>query len=303
MMESTTRPQTRGLAPWLVVGLAGLAGVLVARVAPAQAPPAARGTEEVYFPDGTGQTINTVPGSATANASGPGEFGGTYSASGSASVTPGPNPVVSSSSSDTNGYPILGGCNGYASPCVNTSGVLVYYLEVTAPAGATSATLDVYTSASANATVGGSIDTSAFASATASLSLLPNSVAGSALNLTATDVACLPACTNAGFQTNFVPMTPYTIYFNAPGQPTQIQIGMSVSGIIDVVGQGTASTSISVDPYFAIDPSTPDAAGYTLAFSSGIGNAPIPTPLPAAAWLLLSGLGGMIVLARRRVAR
>jgi hypothetical protein len=58
-----------------------------------------------------------------------------------------------------------------------------------------------------------------------------------------------------------------------------------------------------VDPYFAIDPSTPDAAGYTLAFSSGIGNAPIPTPLPAAAWLLLSGLGGMIVLARRRVAR
>jgi hypothetical protein len=298
-MGSTTRPQTRKIAPLVV---ASLASMLVARLAPAQTPPAATGTEEVYFPDGTGQILYTVPGSATANASGPGQFGGTYSASGSASVTPGPNPVVSSSSSDTNGYPILGGCNGLLTPCVNTGGSLVYYLDVTGPVGATSATLDVYTSASANATVGGSISTNAFATATASLSLLPNSVLGSVLNLTATDVACLPACPTAGFQSNFVPMTAYTVYFNHPGQPTQIQVGMGVNGNIDVVGQGTASTSISVDPYFQIDPSTPDAAAYTLSFSSGIGNAPIPTPLPAAAWLLLSGLGGLVVLGRKRLA-
>jgi hypothetical protein len=54
-----------------------------------------------------------------------------------------------------------------------------------------------------------------------------------------------------------------------------------------------------IDRYFYLSPAE-IAAGDTLGFSSSVGNAPSPVPLPAADGLLLGGLGLLAVAARRR---
>jgi hypothetical protein len=55
-----------------------------------------------------------------------------------------------------------------------------------------------------------------------------------------------------------------------------------------------------VDPSLSIDSATDP--GYSVVVSPGILNAVTPVPLPASAWLLVSGIGGLRALARRKCA-
>jgi hypothetical protein len=50
----------------------------------------------------------------------------------------------------------------------------------------------------------------------------------------------------------------------------------------------------------SIDPAVVFADGYTNPYGLTIGFSPVPTPLPASAWLLLSGLVGVGAMARKR---
>jgi len=58
------------------------------------------------------------------------------------------------------------------------------------------------------------------------------------------------------------------------------------------------TASATADPYIAVDPTTPDAAAYSIIVSPGVSNTPVP--LPASTWLLLGGLGGLGAMVRRR---
>jgi hypothetical protein len=71
---------------------------------------------------------------------------------------------------------------------------------------------------------------------------------------------------------------------------------------VEIAAQGSSDRgafSASVDPNITFAPGF-NSAGYSLVFSPDL--TPAPVPLPAAAWLLLSGLGGLIPLGRRRRA-
>lgn len=80
----------------------------------------------------------------------------------------------------------------------------------------------------------------------------------------------------------FAANTAYTIYLYANASATQqIVTGGNAGG-------GTAMAF--VDPQLTIDPMTPNASDYSIAFSAGIGNAP-PVPEPATPWTFAMGLG------------
>ncbi|HTW75840.1 MAG TPA: VPLPA-CTERM sorting domain-containing protein [Steroidobacteraceae bacterium] len=73
-----------------------------------------------------------------------------------------------------------------------------------------------------------------------------------------------------------------------------VQVSGSTSG-----GPG-GSFSALVDPVLTLDSTwLADHPGYSLEFSSNVS----PVPLPAAAWLLLSGLGGLGAVARKKRKR
>jgi hypothetical protein len=57
---------------------------------------------------------------------------------------------------------------------------------------------------------------------------------------------------------------------------------------------------VGIDPTFSIDPSDPNAAQYSFAFSPGIGNSPATTPLPTTWTMLIGGFVCLGFLARRK---
>jgi hypothetical protein len=63
-------------------------------------------------------------------------------------------------------------------------------------------------------------------------------------------------------------------------------------------GLNLAYAYASADPVISIDPSFANASDYSILLSPDVGNSEVP--LPDAAWLMLSGLGGLAALARRR---
>jgi hypothetical protein len=109
------------------------------------------------------------------------------------------------------------------------------------------------------------------------------------------------ACANSGMyacQLSSVPCCSATGSFPTPNPTFTVSTGVHYTELVElffyVVNQTTLSGTIDPDITFA--PGF-DSSGYSLIYSS---NAPSEVPLPAAAWLILSGLGGMSLLARRR---
>ena len=63
---------------------------------------------------------------------------------------------------------------------------------------------------------------------------------------------------------------------------------------------GIGSASAYVDPLIQIAPGFANASQYSIELSPGIGNSVSAVPFPASAWLMLSGLVGVGVMARKR---
>lgn len=95
------------------------------------------------------------------------------------------------------------------------------------------------------------------------------------------------SCPNPTINDSIGPAFPYSVVANTP-----IAISVGVQAYDTILSGPDSTFSASVDPSVVIDPSftTP---GYSVVFS------PSPVPVPAAAWLLLSGLGGLGALVRR----
>ena len=87
------------------------------------------------------------------------------------------------------------------------------------------------------------------------------------------------------FENEVVPFaanTAYTIRLYATAFAGQL--------IVNGGNAGGGSAEGYVDPQFTIDPMTPNASAYSLAFSDGIGN-PSSVPEPATVWMVAIGLG------------
>lgn len=66
-------------------------------------------------------------------------------------------------------------------------------------------------------------------------------------------------------------------------------------------GGGSGDATVFLDPYFEIDPNFAKASDYTLQFSAGIVQNPVPEPATVAMWL--AGLGLLAGMRGRRLAR
>jgi hypothetical protein len=84
----------------------------------------------------------------------------------------------------------------------------------------------------------------------------------------------------------------------------EIEVRMLAAITVEAYQQGPVSATAYIDPYFFIDPSTPDAGQYSIVTSFGIGNAePGAVPEPSTwAMMLLGFLGLGWTGNRRRVA-
>jgi hypothetical protein len=236
----------------------------------------------------------TIPGSVTENGVGTNPI---ISSSASASVTGGPVPTVSFGSSQ-------GGAGYVGDDGWGPSGqaALTYYLRANSLSGASGmVTVDMSTNASTDAVASGTPLSNAYANSEASLivSTGGNQLAYYFSQSQDCDPVVVDACSGASSVNTFQAMTHLSVLSG-----TSVEIYMLVGGTANITGAGggTASASGSVDPYFQIDPSTPDASNYSLVFSAGIGNSPLPVPLPASAWLMLSAPGGLAMLGRKRSA-
>jgi hypothetical protein len=67
---------------------------------------------------------------------------------------------------------------------------------------------------------------------------------------------------------------------------------------LDAIADGSSHSS--ADPYIYVDPSVPNASAYAVQVSAGVNNTPVP--LPASAWLMISGVVGIGAMPRRRRA-
>jgi hypothetical protein len=82
------------------------------------------------------------------------------------------------------------------------------------------------------------------------------------------------------------------------GLPYTVRLSASINlnGTISPGSTATASGTAEVDPYFNLTP-TEIAEGYSLEFSPGISNVPVPEPTDGA--LFLGGAGFLIFFIRR----
>jgi hypothetical protein len=82
---------------------------------------------------------------------------------------------------------------------------------------------------------------------------------------------------------------------------TGVQAGFDpASFTLQTGGENAASASAYLDPYFFVDPSTPNLAEYSIVVSAGIGNAPA-TPEPSTWAMMLLGFAGLGFFGYRRL--
>jgi hypothetical protein len=83
----------------------------------------------------------------------------------------------------------------------------------------------------------------------------------------------------------------------------EIEVKMLADLTVEACQQGPTSLTAYIDPYFFIDPSSPDAGQYSIVTSFGIGNAePGAVPEPSTWAMMLLGFAGLAWAGYRRVA-
>ena len=84
----------------------------------------------------------------------------------------------------------------------------------------------------------------------------------------------------------------------------EIAVKMLAALIVEAYQQGPTSLTAYIDPYFSIDPSTPNAGQYSIVTSSGIGNSlPGAVPEPSTWALMLLGFAATGFVAYRKGKR
>jgi hypothetical protein len=193
------------------------------------------------------------------------------SSTASASLTGSPFPMVSAHA------------NAGTDAAVAAAGI-VYYLEIAGGAGTPPVTLDVFASGFASASGGG-------VSAGGALEIQDNS----SLAIVAdwgTCASTISATACAG----------QPLSFNLLGAPVALSANTLYAVNITAVGSvggclsppcalQTGDAQAFTDPWFMLDPSTPDFGLYSLELSAGIGNTPVaPVPEPGTWALLAAGI-------------
>jgi len=218
-------------------------------------------------------------GLSCATLKGPGTVGDTsisdpsHSSTASAALTGSPIPTVSAQANA-----------GTSAAAANAQ--IVYYMEITGGLGTPPVTLDVFASGSASASGGGA-------------------AAGGALQIQDNSSLAVVADWNTCASTIFAAAcSGLPLSFNLLAMPVALSANtlysVNITAVASVGGCAsppcafqTGDAQAFTDPWFMIDPSTPDLSLYSLEFSEGIGNTPLaPVPEPATWALLIAGIAG-----------
>jgi PEP-CTERM motif len=221
----------------------------------------------------------TVPGTVTdSSISGPSQ-----SSMASATLTGSPIPMVSAHA------------NAGIDSAV-AAAQIVYYMEITGGLGTPPVTLDVFASGFASASGGGAAAGGALEIQDSSSLAIVADWTTCANTISAASCSGLPLSFNLlGAPVALSANTLYAVNITASG---------SVGGCLSPpCALQTGDAQAFTDPWFMIDPSTPDLSLYSLDFSAGIGNTPLaPVPEPGT-WALLVGGIAMFGAAKARTMR
>lgn len=198
--------------------------------------------------------------------------GSTASATGTLTETPFPSISLASQTSST----------AYSDLLVSLpNATLTYYIEILGPS--TQVTLDVLATGGLTPTTGPlGVDTQLVVDV--GTTVVGNvSISGDTLTYSGSGI-------QPGFSpSSFTMQTTIAAFTNSP-----IEVGISGAIYIEAENQGPVSASVYVDPYFSIDPSTPNADLYSIITSPGIGNAlPSAVPEPSTWAMMLLGFAGL----------
>lgn len=217
-------------------------------------------------PENFGSPEPTAPGSYSFNGS---NSGGSVSGSIVAVATPNAS-IVSTSTATSTG-------NGGAQATANMN--VQYYAEVIGPPG--SVTVGVTTAGSASVTNG--------AIGNQALSAIQINDSGTVIEYLA----------GAGVGLSYPPSFDVTTTFQEQAN-NAFFVGLFTSTAAEVDGGGTSTVTASIDPYFFIPSTDPNAGEYSIIVSPGIGNSPLPTIPEPSTWILLFTGFASLVFARYR---
>jgi hypothetical protein len=214
---------------------------------------------------------------------------------------------------------LAGALSPYASAGVtgeeSASGKLFYYFEIVGPGGATPVNLDVTASLSATSYGDGSAGAAMLIEQVSGVSFVYSSGGTACSNEFPCTVtgANWAVCSNnegqayCGVERKSLPLsTTEQLYANTIYVAELATSAEAPDPRVAYSATGEGAKGVA-DPHFAVDSSTPDAADYSLVFSSGIGNAAnltTPTVPEPATWILLVfGFAGTGLLRRSRSQR
>jgi hypothetical protein len=177
----------------------------------------------------------------------------------------------------------------------NSSAALNYYIEVLGPEP--TVTLDLLGSA-ALAAVGSDISTNS----TIELILYGDTFTDVVAGVAYTQGSAYPIEGDeygSGVQAGFDPASFQIETSLSVGTSSVIEVSMDATNSANSgAGESAAHASAYLDPYFFIDPNTPNADQYSIIVSKGIGNA-LTTPEPSTWAMILVGFAGIGFFARR----
>jgi hypothetical protein len=222
-----------------------------------------------YPPQNFGSPEPTAPGSYSYNGS---NSGGSVSGSIVAVATPNASIVSTSTATST----------GSGGAVAGSSMDVQYYAEVIGPPGAV--TVGVTTAGSASVTNG--------AIGNQALSSIQINNSGTIIEYSA----------GAGIGLSFPPsFNVSTTFHEQANNAFPVGLFTSTGAEVDGVSGGTSTVTASIDPYFFIPSTDPNAGEYSIILSPGIGNSPLSTiPEPSTWALLCTGFASLAFASYRR---